>query len=842
MLKAVKVASLALLLFSVVILGRSQQLSTPQTSSTPAPHGPVETMYLKLRSIGLDKTHVYKIREASLERAKLHISLDDGTIAFTEAVDGHITGAFFVGYGEVLVMPPNEMERASLSLFTGAAILEETFTSAYLRFNDDVFGELQPYLRPAEDPDAFVSQWDTTTRNLAPEDALRLLFTFVDSLPGARNNNINASDHLLHAFVEGNKLGGFDLRYDSLLQEQIEVGQHKHINSDDYYDVWTSFAVPAITKPGEQSTLRGEDETSNAELDVTQFKIRAHIKSTKEMDADAMLSITAHQQTHRALLFELSRMLRISEVRADGHSVEFIHNQAIEGSHLAKQGNDVVAVILPAPLERGQKLELTFEYSGSVLSEAATGLLYVGDRGTWYPNVGFAMASFDLEFRYPTGWTLVATGRRTGSQTADAEQTSTWITDRPVAIAGFNLGRYSQVTNHAGKVAITTYATPNVERGFAGTTANAPLPVIPDPRRPGFPGGLQALNTRPDPTRPSPSSNAQIVGAASASAIEFYARYFGAYPYGELAITQLPGTVSQGWPGLIFLSSYAFLTPEERTKMQSDPVRRLMWEQTVAHETAHQWWGDLVNWAGYRDQWMMEALANYSAMMLLESRDPAQFREIMQAYRDDLLVKNDNGTLMDAGPVTLGFRLSSSQFPGAYEPICYGRGTWLLHMLRTMMRDGQKKTGIQSRLEDEPFVRALRKLRRDYEDKSITTANLMHVFESELPESMWYEGHKSLDWFYAGWVNGSAIPSYGLRDLKFTDREKSTSISGTIVQQQAPDTLVTAVPVYASISGKNIFLKRIFAEGTETQFRISAPMGTRKLVIDPEKTLLSRTK
>ncbi len=46
---------------------------------------------------------------------------------------------------------------------------------------------------------------------------------------------------------------------------------------------------------------------------------------------------------------------------------------------------------------------------------------------------------------------------------------------------------------------------------------------------------------------------------------------------------------------------------------------------------------------------------------------------------------------MDAGPVTLGFRLSSSQFPSAYEPVCYGRGTWLLHMLRTMMRDAQSK-------------------------------------------------------------------------------------------------------------------------------------------------------
>jgi hypothetical protein len=118
------------------------------------------------------------------------------------------------------------------------------------------------------------------------------------------------------------------------------------------------------------------------------------------------------------------------------------------------------------------------------------------------------------------------------------------------------------------------------------------------------------------------------------------------------------------------------------------------------------------------------------------------------------------------------------------------------------------------------------------------------VFESELPPSLWYEGHKSLDWFYEGWVNGNAVPVFGLRDLKFAEKEKgkATLVTGTLVQEQAPDTLVTAVPVYASINGRNVFLKRIFAEGEETQFRISAPPGTRKLVLDPEQTLLSRGK
>lgn len=850
MRRAVKVFSFAIFLSAVAFLGRAQTGSVAAPADTNAKN-PGEAFYLKLRSVGLNKSQVYKIREASLDRAQLHISLDDGTIAFTEAVDGHITGAFYQGYGEVLLMPPNQAERASMSLFTGSAILEETFSDAYFRFNDDVFAELQPYLRQADDPDGFVALWGSTAHNLAEEDALRLLLSYSECLPGAKGQAAKPTDRMLHAYVQGNKLGAFDVRYDSLLQEQVASGQHRHMDGEDYYDMWTSFAVPAPAGSAAISERSKDDEPSAVDFDITNFKIDARIKPVKELEAKATLSVTARQRTRRVMFFELSRFLRVSELLADGKPAEFIHNQAVEGSHLAKQGNDAIAVILPESLEKGHKLELTFKYSGSVLSEAANGLLYVGDHGTWYPNRGFAMASFNLDFHYPVTWTLVATGHRTEINTAGGEQTSKWVTDRPVPVAGFNLGKYSQNVNRTGAVTVSTYATVNVERGFPGT-ANLADSVIPSPPSPGSAVPREGLRSFPMisvPEAPSPAVNTQAVGAASAKAIEFYERYFGPYPYGELNITQMPGAVSQGWPGLIFLSTYSFLTSQEKTKLQPDPVRRVLSDQVIAHETAHQWWGDLVNWSGYRDQWMMEALANYSSMMLLESQDPAKFRRVMASYRDDLLAKGPKGTpLMDAGPATLGFRLSSSQFPGAYQPICYGRGTWMLHMLRTMMRDAQSKASsgpISSRkMGDEPFLRALRKLRKDYEDKALSTAELMHIFESELPPSLWYEGHKSLDWFYEGWINGSAIPAFDLRDVKFTEKEKSktTLVTGTLIQEQAPDTLVTAVPIYASIDGKNVFLKRIFAEGEETQFRLSAPAGSRRLVIDPEQTLLSRAK
>jgi len=301
----------------------------------------------------------------------------------------------------------------------------------------------------------------------------------------------------------------------------------------------------------------------------------------------------------------------------------------------------------------------------------------------------------------------------------------------------------------------------------------------------------------------------------------------------------MPGPLSQGWPGLIFLSSFSFLNAQEKKELHLSPVEMALSESVVAHETAHQWWGDLILWAGYRDQWLVEALANYSALMLLESKDPARFREVMAKYRDDLLDKNKDGDLlMDAGPVTLGSRLSSSHFPEGYEAISYGRGTWLLHMLRTMMRDAANKP--HDTRTEEPFVRALKKLRERYEGRAITSQQLISVFAQELPPSLWYEDRQSLDWFYEDWVNGNAMPQFDLRNLKYVDKSGGTIVSGTVEEKSAPSDLVTSLPIYALAGGKMIFLGRTFADDPERSFRLTAPAGTRRVVLDPYQTVLAR--
>jgi hypothetical protein len=147
------------------------------------------------------------------------------------------------------------------------------------------------------------------------------------------------------------------------------------------------------------------------------------------------------------------------------------------------------------------------------------------------------------------------------------------------------------------------------------------------------------------------------------------------------------------------------------------------------------------------------------------------------------------------------------------------------------------------KVEEELFVRSLRKVREHYEGRTISTREMLNIFAEDLPPSLRYEGKASLDWFLDGWVNGTALPKLELQGVKFAAKANATAVSGVILQKDAPDDLVTFVPIYAVVSGKApVLVGRVFADGPESPFHLSAPLGTHKLLLDPNGTILTSPK
>jgi len=810
--------------------------------SLPLTTGPVLPLYRALSNTGLDPQKVYKIREAAIDREDVHLWLNDGTIAFTQSVDGRVTGAYFEGDGEVLIRPPDRMERASLGLFTGLGVLEEHLSSAYLRFDDDTATELQQYLRPGEDSAAFVTRNDSLARRLAIMDAMRLAITFTSgptTVPAGTPQP--PPDRLLHARVASERLGTFDVYFDTRSPEQIIVGQTTTIREDIYYDLWMSFSMRSSRKEALSNTRfhgpTGPAWTRDA-FRVGGYTIHGVIDPGLSMSADASLSGSVSQGGSRILLFELSRYLQLKSVEMDGQPLEFIQNEAIEGSQLARKGNDLVAVVFPTPLELGRQMQLKFAYAGNVLSDAGGGLFYVGARGTWYPNRGIAMSHYDITFRFPQPYTLVATGKRVSLEQDGGQSVGRWVSEVPVPIAGFNLGRYVKSTAKAGIVTVDSYATRGVEKEMAKpaavpsvSTATLPSPVPPDVN-----GPLAARETALNPV-----AGSGRLATQAANTLLSLDKLFGPYPFSSLALTQRPGSDSQGWPGMIFLSSYVYLTPAQRAAQKVSPGDNILYGNVMMpHEVAHQWFGDQVSWASYHEQWLLEAISNYSALMLMERDESADVEAMLQAYRQLLATKSKDGLPNEqAGPVTLGIRLASSKFPSGYEVITYGRGTWLIHMLREMFRDASR-TAANPDGSDQVFLDLLRNIYQCYKQKEITNADFERALEAVLPKSLWFEDRQSLDWFFDGWVNGIAFPRLELKDARFSTKTGKPTVTGTLLQIDAPEDLVTSVSVYGTVGDNKVYLGRVFAEGQETRFTLSAPVGVKRLVLDPYQTVLTQ--
>ncbi len=797
-MKRVFIRDVTKVLLSIFTLALSGAQAAGQAVAPPA--GGV-ALYRELLNPTLDAKDVYTIREVSILREDLHISISDGTIALIRDVNGHTTGAVFDGDGEVLLLPPNRAERTSLALFTGSAVLEQHFRSAYFRFSDDqLAAELRSGFRGhPEDAEGFISRWQESVRLLARGDALPIL--------QAMTSTPETAPRFLHLRIGETAVGIVDVFFDTSAAEQINVAQSSVINNVSFFDIWTSFPMRSVRQAAGE-----EDPATHANLEMSDYRLRVRIQPPTDLSAEAEFNLIPRRSGQRTVALELSRYLKLTEVRMNGAPVEFIQNEAISGSDLSRRGDDLIGVILPTPLVKDQPVKLSFKYSGPVMFDAGGGLIYVGARGTWYPNVGPEFTSFDITFDYPEDWSIAATGRQVSSTLANGQRTTHFVTDKPISRAGFNLGKFAAASASAGHVTINAYGGKTVEQYLAGAEAR--------------------VGKKPDPTR-----EAQQIADQASTTVDFLSAELAPFPYSNLEIAQLPGLLSQSWPGLIYLSSLTFLSPDERRAIgMHDPyVELLLSRLMLSHETAHQWWGDAVDAVSYRDEWIVEAVANYCALLMLDKNHPGDMRIALDYYRDALLRDTPNGIMADAGPVTLGRRLTSSKFPDAYERVLYGRGTWLIHMLRTMLRQagGQKNDAL--------FFSALKGLLAASPGHKISTLDLQRAFEQIMPASLNYEDKKSLDWFFDSWVNGNSIPLFSLENVRMSSAGGKVKVSGIVHQEHADKDMVTAVPLYAvDANGVPGFLAFVFVDDAKTEFTLTAPAGTKQILLDPEETVLRR--
>ena len=141
--------------------------------------------------------------------------------------------------------------------------------------------------------------------------------------------------------------------------------------------------------------------------------------------------------------------------------------------------------------------------------------------------------------------------------------------------------------------------------------------------------------------------------------MRLFQHWFGDAPYGRIAITQQPEfNFGQSWPTLVYLPMSAFLDATQRYELMGQQAFRFasFIQEVTPHEISHQWWGHMVGWASYHDQWLSEGFAEFSAGLFVEATSKAgEVDKFWDRLRDEIVQKNPFGNSPnDAGPVWLG--------------------------------------------------------------------------------------------------------------------------------------------------------------------------------------------
>jgi hypothetical protein len=743
-----------------------------------------------------------RVENLTLKRDRAQMTFT-GSFYFAAPANGRVTGAVFVGLGTFRAeVPLSRFEQDNLRRLLRADVVESDFRTAVLRFSDDTFDIIGKSAAPGQ----------------APPDALKLAAEFEER--ARRETGASIAARLAVSLLNDERPGVFVAEFDKgrrnrftcLLDFQARIPvAHFRINGGekgliythkaDYYsnDVWMAFyALDDYAK----GTVTYSDSFNL--VNVTHYDLDVDLRDAKNaFGVTARMDMTSLGGSLRAVPFVLSeslsaqgdtrlkRGLRVKSARlVGGGPVEFVQ-EPWEGGF---------TLLLPAAAQKDEHVAVEVRIEGDFMREieGAHGNFYPLSNECWYPRHGYLVRStFDLTFRHNKNVKVAAVGTRVREEPAPGDKTNEMVTefklDVPVVLASFAVGPFER----------------RVEMNEMKGRPALPVEFY------SMPISIQVVETA-------------FVLAEMKNSINFFSALFGQYPFPVFRATVHPFGFGQGLPTMLMIP-------------KADQADQNTFS-FISHETSHQWWGHIVLWRSYRDQWLSEGFARYSGLLYTGRRDrPESVNEMLKEMRESLRLPPftalgmGTGRLTDVGPLTMGHRLASRETADAYQALIYNKGGLVLRMLHFLFSD--PATGA-----DQPFYDMMSDFTRRFAGRSASTDDFRAVAAEHFVKTRVAQkfGIGDLDWFFQQWIFSTALPSYRLEYSIEPDGDASL-IRGTVFQDGVPagETWFTPLPLVVRLGGDKVGRALVYAMGPQTPVNLRIGGKPKAIELDPDMWILS---
>jgi len=699
-----------------------------------------------LHRLTLQPEKQFAVRNLVLRAIDFELRMATGDAFVAETPEG-VTAIVLLGEGSMLFQPMPKEERGQLKLFAGTESLETPFTSAFVRISPfDLEQRLSSeMLQPvALDSRAF----------------RRALSVFEDGVPKSYNLDLSDLSRDLWSllpqpgdFVAEVKTRRFDdLTYARSSGEPEDVtmfhrGRKRNI-----------CAYASEQKLASRGRFFNEDD--NVDYDVLDYDVDASFYPDRDwMEGKTRLKIRVTSHGISVLTLRFADSLNVSSVTSE---------ELGRLLFLRVRNQNSVLVNLPTPVARDFPLTLTVNYSGrltrqSVREESlfieeqrtaqpddlptvpAEPKWLFSNRNYWYPqNQVSDYATARIRLTVPMEYSVVASGiTEIGSPAAApaapiagstrvVQRTSySFVALQPVRYLGVLVSRMARVDAATVALDIVRTRPPAPDMRGAHTLQQQLLRLNAAGLVPPI-GGRNTVVLAVDANRRQESRARDAISTA-AEIIRLYSSLTGDVPYDSLTLALVEDDVPGGHaPGYFAMLNNP--PPVSGFNWRSDPASFQGFpEFFMAHEIAHQWFGQAVGWKNYHEQWLSEGFAQYfAALYAKEKRGEPAFRDVLRQFRKWAIEDSDQG------PVYLGYRLGHIKGDSrTFRALVYNKGAAVLHMLRRLIGDEAFFSGVKKFYAENRFKKASTDdLRRAMELSSGTDLGRFFerwIYDNEIP-------------------------------------------------------------------------------------------------------------